>query len=267
MNNLIPFAFEGAQVRVIEIDGGPWFVAKDVAERLDYAWNGAARIAHVPDEWKGVTSVVTPRGTQELAVLSEQGLYFFLGRSDKPKALPMQKWVAGQVLPSIRKSGEYRSRPATGLDDPRVLRQLLTQQVERTAEMERRVKMLGEKLLESEIYQDELEWAMIGERWHCDQARQRAQVAERVVHELTVASISPGATREARCRAAWPVLRTALSSREFRVLRARTVSDLTGCSMAAAGQILCDLVHAGMIERDDGRLGGRTFRLTWRALP
>ena len=40
--------------------------------------------------------------------LSEPGLYFFLGRSDKPKALPFQKWVAGEVIPTIRKTGEYK---------------------------------------------------------------------------------------------------------------------------------------------------------------
>ena len=42
-----------------------------------------------------------------MVVLSEQGLYFFLGRSDKEKALPFQKWIAGDVLPSIRKTGTY----------------------------------------------------------------------------------------------------------------------------------------------------------------
>ena len=39
--------------------------------------------------------------------LTEQGLYFFLGRSDKKAALPYQMWVAGKVIPSIRKTGEY----------------------------------------------------------------------------------------------------------------------------------------------------------------
>lgn len=94
-------------VRCIVRDGEPWFVAKDVAEALEYTWNGAARIEHVPEEWRGVTSVVTPSGDQEMLILSEQGLYFFLGRSDKPKALPFQKWLAGEVLPSIRKTGRY----------------------------------------------------------------------------------------------------------------------------------------------------------------
>ena len=39
--------------------------------------------------------------------LTEQGVYFFLGRSDKPKALPYQMWIAGYVVPSIRATGSY----------------------------------------------------------------------------------------------------------------------------------------------------------------
>lgn len=98
-------------IRVFEDSANElWFVAKDVADALDYTWSGT-RIAHIPSEWKGVTSVVTPGGKQELSMLSEQGLYFFLARSDKPKALPFQKWLAGDVLPSIRKHGMYATAP------------------------------------------------------------------------------------------------------------------------------------------------------------
>ncbi len=94
-------------IRVIVHDGDPWFIAKDVADALDYSWKGTATIGHIPEEWRGVYSVQTPSGVQELLTISEQGLYFFLGRSDKPKALPFQKWLAGEVLPSIRKTGRY----------------------------------------------------------------------------------------------------------------------------------------------------------------
>lgn len=100
-------------VRVVMQGSEPWFVAKDVCEALGYQWNGAARIAHVPEEWKRVTSVVTLRGDeQNMQLLSEQGLYFFLGRSDKPAALPYQKWIAGAVMPSIRKTGSYSAPSA-----------------------------------------------------------------------------------------------------------------------------------------------------------
>lgn len=101
------FSYRGAQVRTVLRDGEPWFVAKDVCEALGYTWNGTARIEHVPEEWRGITSVVTPSGNQEMAIISEQGLYFFLNRSDKPNALPLQKWIAGEVIPSIRKHGAY----------------------------------------------------------------------------------------------------------------------------------------------------------------
>lgn len=116
MSELIPFSFESKSIRVFSLNGAPWFVAKDVMLALEYtetsANNVADRTAHVPKEWKGRHPIVTPGGTQELWCLSEPGLYFFVNRSDKPKALPFQKWVAGDVLPSIRQSGSYGTPPA-----------------------------------------------------------------------------------------------------------------------------------------------------------
>ncbi|MCR5346184.1 MAG: phage antirepressor KilAC domain-containing protein [Fretibacterium sp.] len=92
-------------------DGEPWFVAKDVATTLGYSEasmsNMGQLLGAVPDEWKGRKRITTPGGEQEMLCLSEQGLYFFLGRSDKPAALPYQKTVAGQIMPSIRKHGAY----------------------------------------------------------------------------------------------------------------------------------------------------------------
>jgi prophage antirepressor-like protein len=109
-NAALAFHFSPSfDVRAILRDGEPWFVAKDVLAALDYsgASNASRVIAHVPEEWRGVNPIHTPSGEQQMAVLSEQGLYFFLGRSDKPKALPFQKWLAGTVLPAIRKTGRY----------------------------------------------------------------------------------------------------------------------------------------------------------------
>jgi prophage antirepressor-like protein len=117
MNNaLTVFNYKNKNVRTTLIDDEPWFVAKDIAEVLGYTWNGSQRIAHIPEEWRGVTSVVTPFGKQEMAVISERGLYFFLGRSDKSTALPFQKWFAGDVMPQIRKTGSYNKTPTTMLE-------------------------------------------------------------------------------------------------------------------------------------------------------
>ena len=106
-NSLQVFSFEGRKVRIVAVDGIPAFVAKDVVESVGNTWNGNARIEHVPAEWRGVTSVVTPSGIQEMQVLFEQGVYFYLSRCDKPSALSFQKKVAGEILPSIRKYGAY----------------------------------------------------------------------------------------------------------------------------------------------------------------
>ena len=116
---LMPFAFEEQLVRCrLDEHGEPWFVAKDVALALGYQWNGVSRIAHVPEEWRRVTSVVTLRGDeQNMQLLSEQGLYFFVARSDKPRALPFQKWLAGEVLPSLRRTGRY-ALPEAGEEAP-----------------------------------------------------------------------------------------------------------------------------------------------------
>lgn len=56
---------EFGKVRIVMRNGEPWFVARDVAEALGYTWSGS-RFSHVPEEWKGMTSVVTPGGEQEM---------------------------------------------------------------------------------------------------------------------------------------------------------------------------------------------------------
>lgn len=106
---VIPFHFEAKQVRTLLIADEPWFAAKDIVSVLGYAASSAPAklVEHVPAQWKGVNPIHTPGGVQKLLMLSEQGLYFFLGRSDKQKALPFQMWLAGEVLPAIRRHGHY----------------------------------------------------------------------------------------------------------------------------------------------------------------
>ena len=108
-------------VRIVERNDEPWFVAKDVAKALGYASTNMTTIFQaVPEEWKGSNPITTLGGEQEMLIISEQGLYFFLGRSDKPVALPFQKWLAGDVIPSIRKHGLYATEEVVDriLDDP-----------------------------------------------------------------------------------------------------------------------------------------------------
>lgn len=111
MQNIMKF--ENHPVRMWQDDKGELvIVAKDVAEALGYSESAISQVTNlfqsVPSEWKGLKPIKTlRRGQQGVLTLTEQGLYFFLGRSDKPAALPFQKWLAGEVLPSIRKTGGY----------------------------------------------------------------------------------------------------------------------------------------------------------------
>ena len=90
-------------------DGTVWFVAKDIAQALEYSEesNPTRLLGNVPEIWKGVKRIHTPGGAQNMLCLTEQGVYFFLGRSGKPKALPYQIWIAGEVVPSIHATGSY----------------------------------------------------------------------------------------------------------------------------------------------------------------
>jgi len=105
-------------VRTTTYNGEIAFVTKDVMEKLGYTdhTNVGKAIEHVPEEWKGRESIPTPGGIQDLWIFTEQGLYFFLARSNKPLALPFQKWIAGEVIPSIRKTGKYSLPPSSQIE-------------------------------------------------------------------------------------------------------------------------------------------------------
>lgn len=79
-------------------------VATDIATTLDIQ---NAHQLPVDDEWKGVCSITTPGGNQSMTVIWEPGIYQLLAKSRKPQAKPFQKWLFEEVLPSIRKTGQY----------------------------------------------------------------------------------------------------------------------------------------------------------------
>ena len=93
-------------VRSLTIDGEPWFVAADVCRALGLK-NTAMAIERLDEDEKGVSSIDTPGGTQEMAIVNESGLYSLVLGSRKPAAKRFKKWVTAEVLPSIRKTGAY----------------------------------------------------------------------------------------------------------------------------------------------------------------
>lgn len=112
MNALSVFSFqESHPVRVVLVNGEPWFVAADVCKALDIADNRAA-VRKLDDDEKGGYSLPTPGGVQSVGIVNESGLYTLILRCrDAVKqgttAWRFRKWVTNEVLPAIRKSGEY----------------------------------------------------------------------------------------------------------------------------------------------------------------
>nr|WP_256574802.1 Bro-N domain-containing protein [Pseudomonas sp. PA15(2017)] len=88
------------------IDDQPWFVAADVAASLEYGVPSALT-RHLDDDEKGVSTVHTLGGAQEMLVINESGLYSAILRSRKAEAKRFKKWVTAEVLPAIRKHGRY----------------------------------------------------------------------------------------------------------------------------------------------------------------
>ena len=99
---------EFGEVRTVIIDNEPWFVGKDVAEALGYKNTRQALSTNVMSEDKGVHSVDTPSGTQQMTIINESGLYALIFGSKLDSAKRFKHWVTSEVLPSIRRSGSYQ---------------------------------------------------------------------------------------------------------------------------------------------------------------
>jgi len=80
--------FEGKKVRIVNCDGNPWFIAKDVCEALELS-NHSMAIAALDDDEKGVSLTYTPGGNQNM------------------RTHRFTNWVFREVIPSIRKTGSY----------------------------------------------------------------------------------------------------------------------------------------------------------------
>ena len=99
MNEIVK-VYKNSPVRIVEKGGEPWFVAKDVCDILALG-NPRSSIALLDEDERGVHSMDTPSGKQEMGIISEAGLYSLILRSRKPEAKAFKRWVTHEVLPSI----------------------------------------------------------------------------------------------------------------------------------------------------------------------
>lgn len=105
IQTLTEFRYNGKQVRTVEQNGTVWWVLVDVCRILDI--RNTTDVARRLDEDERSRFNLGRQG--ETWIVNESGLYSVLLRSDKPEAKPFKRWVTHEVLPSIRKTGQYIS--------------------------------------------------------------------------------------------------------------------------------------------------------------
>lgn len=120
MSEIVPFDYNGSEVRTLLIDGEPWFVARDICDRLEVK-DVSMALRSLDEDEKGTSTVGTPGGLQELSVVNEPGLYSLTLRSRKPEARAFKRWVTHDVLPALRKRGAYAVPGASQAARPAVL--------------------------------------------------------------------------------------------------------------------------------------------------
>ena len=101
---------EFGRIRVVEIDGQPWFILKDICYVLNLS-NPTMIAERLDDDEKEILKpkpdLVLDIPNRGLIIVNESGLYAVIIRSDKPEAKKFRRWITNEILPSIRQHGAY----------------------------------------------------------------------------------------------------------------------------------------------------------------
>ena len=146
MNELQIFNnIEFGRIRVLEKEGQPWFVGKDICTILEIKNNRDA-VARLDDDEKDVVSADTLGGKQNFQAINEYGLYSLVLGSRKPEAKQFKRWITHEVIPTIRKHGAYMT-PQTieeTLSNPDFIIQLATKLKEEQELNKKQQQIIGE---------------------------------------------------------------------------------------------------------------------------
>lgn len=108
MHDITPFHFGNYDIRIVDHDGNPWFVASDVAKALGYDRPNDAVRQHCKAQNTTAIHRSNQRGNPNVTIIPESDVYRLVIRSKLPEAERFEKWVMEDVLPSIRKTGGYQ---------------------------------------------------------------------------------------------------------------------------------------------------------------
>lgn len=127
------------KIRVIEKEGNPWFIAKDICLALGLR-NVTQAIQKLDEDEVTSSKVIDSLGREQTAnAISESGMYSLVLVSRKPEAKAFKRWVTHEVLPSIRKHGGYLTpeKVKETLTDPDTIIRLATNLKNERAERQR----------------------------------------------------------------------------------------------------------------------------------
>lgn len=109
MNNLTIFKNEEfGEIRTVQLNNETYFVGKDVATALGYSNTRDAIAKHVETEDKSDVAIHDGSQNRTMAAINESGLYALIFGSKLESARRFKHWVTSEVLPSIRKTGQYQ---------------------------------------------------------------------------------------------------------------------------------------------------------------
>ncbi len=121
------FQFQSHQLTVItDEQGASWFIAKEVAEILEYS--DAFEMTKKLDEDEVQNLQIAGFGNRGVNVINESGLWSSVLRSTKPEAKTVKKWLTSEVLPAIHKTGSYLAPQSTAQELLDTQRQLIDSQ-------------------------------------------------------------------------------------------------------------------------------------------
>lgn len=114
MNEVQLFNFENHEVRSLLINDEPYFVGKDVADVLGYADTNQAIRKHVDNEDRLTRRFDGTGQSRDMTIINESGLYSLVLSSKLPSAKKFKRWVTSEVLPALRKTGQYQVKELSG---------------------------------------------------------------------------------------------------------------------------------------------------------
>ena len=164
---------EFGKIQVIERNGEPWFIGKEVAEILGYKDTADALKKHVDEEDKqffkvGETPTLKIKSNYGAYIINESGLYSLVLSSKLKKAKEFKRWVTSEVIPAVRKHGGYLTNEKIEevLNDPDTIIKLATTLKEERAkrnEAERRLEEAKPKVIFADAVSASDNTVLIGE--------------------------------------------------------------------------------------------------------